>query len=135
LQVCATPLLSPAMSGLIFKICSHASWRDAQAAGRHTGSPADAADGFIHLSTAAQVKETVAKHFSGQSDLVLVAVDTGRLASLAGDALKWEPSRGGDLFPHLYGDLPVAAISWVSLLPAGDDGRHAFPDLATGEAP
>ncbi len=127
----ATPLLSPGMSDLVFKICSHTAWRAAEVAGRYGGAPVDIADGYIHLSTAAQVGETVAKHFAGQSDLVLIAIDAG----LFGDALEWEPSRGGDLFPHLYGDLPVAAVAWVRPLPIGADGRHVFPDLATGDAP
>lgn len=127
----ATPLLSPVMGGLVFKICSHTSWREAEAAGRYAGAPVDVADGYIHLSTAAQVGETAAKHFAGQSDLVLIAVD----ADVLGAALKWETSRGGNLFPHLYGDLPVAAVSRVQPLPVGTDGRHVFPDLATGEAP
>ena len=119
------------MRDLVFKICSHAAWRAAKAAGRYAGAPVDVADGYIHLSTAAQVGETAAKHFAGQSDLVLIAIDTGLFA----DALKWEPSRGGDLFPHLYNDLPVAAVSWVRPLPIGADGRHVFPDLATGDTP
>jgi len=119
------------MGELIFKICSHASWREAEAAGRFAGAPVDVADGYIHLSTAAQVGETAAKHFAGQSDLVLVAADT----NLLGEALKWEPSRGGDLFPHLYGDLAVDAVCWVRPLPIDADGRHVFPDLATGETP
>jgi uncharacterized protein (DUF952 family) len=130
LQARATALLSPAMGQLIFKICSHASWREAEAAGRFAGAPVDVADGYIHLSTAAQVSETAAKHFAGQRDLVLIAAN----ANVFGPALKWEPSRGGDLFPHLYSDLPAAAVSWVRPLPIGADGRHVFPDLATGEA-
>ncbi len=120
------------MGDPVFKICSHASWREAAAAGRYGGSPADVADGFIHLSTATQVGETARKYFAGQGDLVLVAVDTDVLGKLSGGALQWEPSRGGDLFPHLYGDLPVAAVSWVQRLPIGANGRHVFPDLATG---
>ncbi len=119
------------MGDLVFKICSQTAWRAAEAAGRFAGVPIDVADGYIHFSTAAQVSETAAKHFAGHSDLVLVAVDT----DLLGSALKWEPSRGGDLFPHLYGDLPVAAMSWVRPLPTGADGQHVFPDLATGDAP
>jgi len=116
------------MGDMVFKICSHASWREAEAAGRYGGAPVDVTDGYIHLSTATQVGETATKHFAGQSDLVLIAIDTDVL----GSALKWEPSRGGDLFPHLYGDLPVAAVSWVRPLPIGAKGRHVFPDLATG---
>ncbi|MCC2108816.1 MAG: DUF952 domain-containing protein, partial [Hyphomicrobiales bacterium] len=85
----------------------------------------DLADGFIHFSTAAQVAETAAKHFAGQTDLLLVAIDGATL----GDALKWEPSRGGALFPHLYAPLdPRAAIS-VRPLPLGADGAHDFSGL------
>ena len=135
MQARATPLLSPVMGGPVFKICSHTSWREAQAAGRYAGAPVDVADGYIHLSTAAQVGETAARHFAGQGDLVLIAVDTHVLAKLPGGALKWETSRGGDHFPHLYGDLPVAAVLWARPLPVGEDGRHVFPDLMTGDAP
>ncbi len=120
------------MGDLVFKICRHTSWREAEAAERFAGSPVDVADGYIHLSTGAQVEETATKHFSGQRDLVLIAIDTDVLGRLVGGALNWEPSRSGDLFPHLYSDLPVSAVSWVRPLPRGDDGRHIFPDLATG---
>ena len=85
----------------------------------------DRRDGFIHFSNAAQVAETAAKHFAGQGDLLLVCVDAKRL----GDRLKWEPSRGGALFPHLYGDLDLAAVTRVEPLPLGPDGRHVFPLL------
>ena len=127
----ATPLLSPAMGDLVFKICSHTSWREAEAEGRFAGAPGDVTDGFIHLSSGRQVGDTAAKHCAGQSDLVLIAIDT----DLLGGALKWEPSRGGDLVPHLYDNRPVAAVSWARPLPTGADGRHVFPDLATGYAP
>jgi uncharacterized protein (DUF952 family) len=83
-------------------------------------------DGFIHFSTAEQAVETAAKWFAGQRDLVLVAVDAGKL----GDRLKWEPSRGGALFPHLYGELPLAAVNRVDPLPLGANGRHVFPASA-----
>ena len=86
----------------------------------------DRRDGFIHFSTGTQVAETAAKHFAGQSDLLLVSVDATRLDN----RLKWEPSRGGALFPHLYGDLDVAAVTRVEPLPLGPDGRHVFPPLA-----
>ena len=88
---------------IVYKICDQDAWRKAVAMGVFTGAPVDVADGFIHFSAAHQVRETAAKHFAGQEGLVLVAVD----ATVLGDALKWEPSRGGDLFPHLYGDLPA----------------------------
>jgi uncharacterized protein (DUF952 family) len=108
---------------LIYKICPDALWREAQAAGVFTGAPIDLQDGFIHFSTAAQVRETAARHFSGQSDLLLLAIETEAL----GDALRYEPSRGGDLFPHLYGPLPLAAVRSLEPLPLGADGHHLFP--------
>jgi uncharacterized protein (DUF952 family) len=100
-------------------------WRSAEADGVFRGMEIDRKDGYIHFSTATQVEETAARHFAGVRDLVIVAVDGERL----GVALKWEPARGGDLFPHLYGTLdPGAAIS-VEPLPLGPDGRHQFPVL------
>ena len=110
----------------IYKLVPAALWREAENAGRFTGSAADLRDGFIHFSTAAQLAETAAKHFAGQSDLLLVGVDAARL----GEALRWEPSRGGALFPHLYGALELAAVTRVEPLPLGPDGRHCFPVLA-----
>jgi uncharacterized protein (DUF952 family) len=110
---------------IIYKICSAQLWRDAQTAGRFGGAPLDERDGFIHFSTAAQVAETAARHFAGAAGQVLVAVDAGALDG----ALKWEPSRGGDLFPHLYGALSLNAVLWVVPLPLGPDGRHVFPEL------
>ena len=109
---------------LIYKICPRALWRDAERQGRFTGAPVDVADGFIHFSTAAQVAETAARHFAGQDDLLLVAVEGERL----GEALRYEASRGGDLFPHLYGDLPLSAVVSVEEMPLGPDGRHRFPE-------
>jgi uncharacterized protein (DUF952 family) len=109
----------------IYKICSSGAWRDAEQAGVLRGAGVDARDGFIHFSTAAQLAETAAKHFAGAADQVLVAVDVPSL----GGALKWEPSRGGDLFPHLYGPLPLAAVKWAVPLCLGPDGRHVFPEL------
>lgn len=109
----------------IYKISPAALWATAQADGVFAGAPVDVADGFIHFSTAAQVKETAAKHFKGQDGLKLVAID----AALLGAALKWEPSRGGALFPHLYGPLPLDAVLWVKDLPLDADGLHLFPDL------
>jgi uncharacterized protein (DUF952 family) len=110
----------------LYKICPAELWREAERAGVFRGSPVDLGDGFIHFSTAAQVAETAAKHFAGQRDLVLVAVD----AAMLGPALKWEPSRGGALFPHLYGVLDVSAVERVEPLRLGPDGRHEFPELA-----
>ena len=108
---------------LVFKICPVALWREAEAAGLFAGAHVDLADGFIHFSTAAQVRETAAKHFAGQDDLVLVAIDQDSL----GQALLWEPSRGGDLFPHLYAPLPLNAVAWVKALPWSGQG-HVFPE-------
>ena len=109
----------------IYKICGRAAWQVAEAGGAFLGSEADARDGFIHFSTAAQVAETAAKHFVDASDLVLVAVDAGAL----GPPLKWEPSRGGDLFPHLYAPLPLSAVRWVRPLTRAAGGGHLFPEL------
>lgn len=113
------------MPTTIYKICSAEEWRDAERAGLYRGAPVDVRDGFIHFSTAAQVAETAARHFAGAAGLMLVAVDAGAL----GAALKWEPSRDGDLFPHLYGPLPLEAVRWARRLPLGGDGRHVFPEL------
>lgn len=109
----------------IYKICEAAQWAKAERDGVFRGSKIDVADGYIHFSTAAQVVETAAKHFAGMADLVLVAVD----AEALGDALKWEPSRGGALFPHLYDTLPVSAARRVKPLRLDGDGRHVFPKL------
>jgi uncharacterized protein (DUF952 family) len=111
----------------IYKICTDRAWTEACRTGAFRGSAADVADGFIHFSTAAQVAETAAKHFAKMPDLVLVAVR----AEALGPALKWEPSRGGALFPHLYGPLPVTAARWVNSLPLDPDGRHVFAALET----
>lgn len=112
------------MPATIYKICDTALWREAERAGVFAGAPVDRADGYIHFSTAGQVAETAARHFAGQADLVLVAVDAAAL----GLALRHEPSRGGALFPHLYGTLPLSAVRWVKPLPLGADG-HVFPEL------
>lgn len=113
------------MATPIYKICPRALWADAERDGLFPGSPADQADGYIHLSTAGQVAATADKHFRGQPDLMLVAVDADAL----GEALTWEPARGGDLFPHLYGPLPIAAVLWAKPLALGPDGRHIVPSL------
>ena len=114
----------------IYHMCRLTEWRAAEAGGFYPGSSQDAADGFIHFSTAAQVAASAAKHRAGQAGLVLLAVDPVRL----GEALKWEPARGGQLFPHLYGPLPVTAVVRADDLPLGPDGRHVFPPgVAAGE--
>lgn len=109
----------------IYKIAPRGLWAEAEAAGVFSGAPVDHADGYIHFSTAAQARETAAKHFAGQADLVLVAIHAEPL----GSALKWEPSRGGALFPHLYAPLPLTAVAWVAPLPLGPDGAHVFPPM------
>lgn len=113
------------MPNTIYKICDAALWRAAEAAGSFRGAGIDLRDGYIHFSSATQVRETAAKHFAGAADLVLVAVDAERL----GPALKWEPAREGALFPHLYGELKLDRVRWVRPLPLGPDRRHAFPEL------
>jgi uncharacterized protein (DUF952 family) len=113
---------------LIYKICPKDLWLEAESAGVFAGAPVDLDDGFIHFSTAAQVGETAAKHFGGEPELFLVAVDP----EVLGAGLRYETSRGGDLFPHLYGALPLAAVRWVKPLPLDREGRHVFPDLIDG---
>jgi uncharacterized protein (DUF952 family) len=108
----------------VYKIVSADLWRAAEDSGVFTGAGIDQSDGFIHLSTAAQARRTAQLYFAGQSDLVLVAADGTSL----GDALKYEPSRDGDLFPHLYGPLPLIAVLSVRPLPLGADGNHLFPE-------
>ncbi len=108
---------------LIFKIFRRPEWTAFRDAGQTSGAPVDLADGFIHFSTAAQVAETAAKHFATESDLVLVAVEADRL----GPALRWEPSRGGQLFPHLYRPLMRGDVVWDKSLPLGATG-HIFPE-------
>lgn len=109
---------------LIFKIVPEKLWREAEAAGTFKGAPVDLADGFIHFSTADQARETAEKHFTRQTDLLLAAIDPTKL----GEALRYEPSRGGALFPHLYAPLSLTAVAWVKPLPLGENGQHVFPD-------
>jgi uncharacterized protein (DUF952 family) len=110
---------------MIYKICEREAWRAAEEEQTYRGSAVDARDGFIHFSTAAQVAETAAKHFAGATGLMLIAVDGEAL----GAALKWERSRGGDLFPHLYAALPLNAVRWARPLADEVDGRRAMPEL------
>lgn len=107
----------------IYKIFRAPEWQQFQAQGHSTGAPIDLSDGFIHISTADQVVETVAKHFAGETGLMILALDSKAL----GETLKWEPSRGGALFPHLYRDLTTSDVTWSKPLPLGADG-HIFPD-------
>jgi uncharacterized protein (DUF952 family) len=112
---------------VVYKIIAADEWREAEAAGVFAGAANDRADGFIHFSTAEQAPETAAKWFAGRDDLTLAAVDA---EALGGD-LRWEPSRGAALFPHLYGALPMSAVVWSRPLPLGPDGRHVFGSLET----
>ena len=118
------PVLRTTMT-LIFKIVASDEWRAADTAGTFAGAAVDRADGYIHFSTAAQAPETAARWFAGQRDLTLVAVD----AEAVGADLRWEPSRGGALFPHLYAPLRMSAVRWSRPLPLGPDGRHDFGGL------
>ena len=111
---------------LIYKIFRAAEWRTFEDRGTSRGAPVDLADGFIHFSTADQAPETARRHFAGEDDLWLLAIDAAAL----GAALKWEPSRGGALFPHLYRDLSMSDIEWARPLPLGTDG-HVFPEAMT----
>jgi uncharacterized protein (DUF952 family) len=109
---------------IVYKICTRAAWDEACRAGAFAGSADDKRDGFIHLSARHQLAGTAAKHFRGQADLVLVAFEADQL----GPKLAWEPSRGGDLFPHLYVDLPSSAALWVKPLALGPDGVPILPE-------
>lgn len=111
------------MSDLIYKVVDVDLWASANEQDQFQGAPVDLTDGFIHFSTAAQVKETVAKHFAGVGNLLIIGIDPDKL----GEQLRWEPSRGGDLFPHLYGPLLLDAVVSVDPLPLGDDQKHVFP--------
>lgn len=112
------------MIRVIYKIVPKSLWDEAKTRGVFEGAAIDLTDGYIHFSTASQARETAARHFAGQTDLLLVAVDAERL----GEALKFEPSRGGDLFPHLYAKLDLDAVLWEKPLPLAPDG-HQFPEL------
>lgn len=110
---------------IIYRIIAREDWQAAKAAGSFAGTAHDIRDGFIHFSTAAQAAETALKHYAGQQELLLLHVDTATLTA----PLKWEASRGGDLFPHLYGSLPVGAVHRIEPLPLDPKtGRHLFPD-------
>ena len=111
---------------MIYKICPASAWREAERQGVYRGSADDARDGFIHFSTASQVAETAKKHFFGQTGLFLIAVDADKL----GQALRWERSRNNELFPHLYGELDLGAVTGVLNMHARSDGYHDIPELA-----
>lgn len=112
------------MSEKIYKIITEAEWQAVEAGGAYRGAAIDVADGYVHLSGANQVEETVEKHFRGQSGLLLLAFNTDDFD----DALKWEPSRGGALFPHLYGELDLKKAVGRYRLEDLDDGSHRFPE-------
>jgi uncharacterized protein (DUF952 family) len=113
------------MSELLYKIMPASLWARAGAEGRMPWAPIDVADGFVHLSAASQVRETLRKHFAGQHDLVLIEV---RADALTAGTLRWEISRGGALFPHVYGDVPLDAIAGVTGIAEDDEGGHLLPD-------
>ncbi len=113
------------MAGLIFHLCRRDEWEEARSRGAYAGSSQDRQDGFIHFSTAGQLPESARKHRAGQPDIVLLAVEP----ALLGAALRWEPSRSGALFPHLYGALPISAVQWTKDLSPGTDGIHILPPL------
>jgi uncharacterized protein (DUF952 family) len=108
---------------IVYKVMSAAESAQMQRDGVFRGSPADVADGFIHLSCASQLVGTLDRHFSGMDGLVLVVVDLSRL----GDTVRWEPSRGGQLFPHIYGPLPIGAVVSVGALERTADGAVTLP--------
>lgn len=110
----------------IYKICPASSWREAERIGIYRGSADDARDGFIHFSTASQLRETARKHFLGQRGLFLVEVD----ADMLGETLRWERSRNDELFPHLYAELDLAAVISVQNLHTRSDGVPDIPELA-----
>lgn len=109
---------------LIYKIFRASEWAELRHYGVTAGAPVDVVDGYIHFSTTEQLRGTCAKHFPGEDGLILVAVDAEKI----GRDLKWEPSRGGALFPHLYRSLQLSDVTWHHALPLGEDG-HIFPDL------
>jgi uncharacterized protein (DUF952 family) len=113
------------MTRMIYHMCPAETWQAAARAGIYRGTADDLRDGFIHFSTADQIAESARRHRAGQSGLMLISVESTRL----GDRVKWEKSRGGDLFPHLYGALDPAEVTSVRPLPLGPDGEHLFPPL------
>jgi uncharacterized protein (DUF952 family) len=115
-------MTAPAPS-IIYKICAADAWTLAESAGSFAGSVHDVRDGYIHFSAAAQARETAARHFAGKDNLIIAAIDAQKL----GKALRWEPSRGGALFPHLYASLAMSAVLWVKSLPTDARGQHIFP--------
>lgn len=113
----------PGTPEYIYKIATREAYATSRDGGVFTGMPIDVADGYIHFSTAAQLAETLALHFRGQRDLVLMAVPTATFAT----GLAWEPSRGGELFPHLYAPLPMSVLAWAEPIEVAPDGGCALP--------
>ena len=113
------------MTRMIYHMCTAEAWQEAICAGSYHGTADDLRDGFLHFSTADQIGESARRHRAGQAGLLLIAVESARL----GPRLKWEKSRGGDLFPHLYGPLDPAEVTSTHPLPLGPDGEHIFPPL------
>ena len=107
----------------LYKILRAGEWQALRAEGRTDGAPVDVEDGYVHLSAGEQVRETAAKHFAGEGELFLLAIPSDRL----GTDLRWEPSRGGADFPHLYRELRLSDVEWAQPLPLGTDG-HQFPE-------
>jgi uncharacterized protein (DUF952 family) len=116
--------MTAALPSLIYKVANADEFNAARDDGIYAGAPIDLEDGFIHFSTAAQLPETLRLHFRGRDDLVIAAVRTADL----GNALKWEPSRGGALFPHLYGNLEMKSVYWVEPIVVDEDGNCRLPD-------
>lgn len=112
------------MTNTIYKILTAEQWAQLQADGKSAGAPIDISDGYVHFSTETQVQETADKHFQGQEDLQLIAMNSSDL----GEDLKWEPSRGGDLFPHLYALLSMKDVQWAKPIVL-ENGVHALPDM------
>lgn len=119
------------MTRIAYKLADAGEWAAAQAVGAYEGSAADKADGFIHLSVARQLPGTAKKHYAGRTGLILAAIDLDALESLVGDALRWEESRGGDLFPHVYGPMPLSAAGPPRALDVDAYGLPRFADGAT----
>jgi uncharacterized protein (DUF952 family) len=113
------------MARMIYHMCPEETWQAAVRPGEYRGTADDLRDGFIHFSTAEQIAESARRHRAGQTGLVLIAIESERL----GERLRWEPSRGGALFPHLYGPLDAAEVASVEPLALGPDGEHVFPPL------
>ena len=116
------------MPAFVYKVLADAAYEAAKSEGQFFGNGDDLRDGFIHLSAPHQVEGTLAKHYPGQEDLLLLALDPERL----GPGLKWEPSRGGGMFPHLYGALPLNAVVAADPLRIDDDNRHILPEGVSG---